>query len=66
MKTEEESSVQPYKSVTFIVGPDKPSGEANWLKTVPGKGWFALFRFYGPKQEFFDRKYKPGDFEKVK
>lgn len=54
------------KSVTFIVGPDKPSGEANWLKTVPGKGWFALFRFYGPKQEFFDRKYKPGDFEKVK
>lgn len=53
-------------SVTFIVSPKKPEGNANWLKTVPGKGWFALFRFYGPKQEFFDRKYKPGDFEKVK
>jgi hypothetical protein len=31
-----------------------------------GKGWFALLRWYGPTQDFFDRKYKPGDFEKVK
>jgi hypothetical protein len=52
-------------SVTFYVGPEQPAGKQNWLKTVPGRGWFALFRFYGPEQLFFDRKYEPGDFEKV-
>jgi hypothetical protein len=26
-----------------------PAGqEKNWIQTVPGKGWFPLFRFYGP------------------
>ncbi|MBN9297041.1 MAG: DUF1254 domain-containing protein [Filimonas sp.] len=53
-------------SVTFIIGPEKPEGNVNWLKTVRGRGWFALFRFYGPTQKFFDRQYKIGDFEKVK
>jgi len=53
-------------SITFYVGPEKPDAAANWLKTVPGCGWFALFRFYAPKQEFFDQKYKVGDFVKVK
>ena len=52
-------------SITFYVGPEKPQGSENWLKTVPGRGWFAIIRWYGPKQEFFDRKYKPGDFVKV-
>ncbi|MDG3582831.1 DUF1254 domain-containing protein [Galbibacter pacificus] len=52
-------------SFTFWVGPKKPDGNVNWLKTVPGKGWFSLFRFYGPDQAFFDREYKVGDFEKV-
>jgi hypothetical protein len=53
-------------SVTFYVGPERPEGAANWLKTVPGRGWFSLFRFYGPTQEFFDRKYRPGDFVRVR
>lgn len=52
-------------SVTFYIGPERPDGAPNWLKTVPGRGWFSLFRFYGPKQEFFDRKYKPGTFVHV-
>lgn len=52
-------------SFTIFVGPEPRSGEKNWIKSVPGKGWFSLFRFYGPKQEFFDRQYKPGDFIKV-
>jgi hypothetical protein len=52
-------------SITFYVGPEQPQGKQNWLKTVPGRGWFALLRWYGPKQEFFDRKYKPGDFVMV-
>ncbi|WP_445170362.1 DUF1254 domain-containing protein [Mycolicibacterium sp. Dal123E01] len=52
-------------SITFHVGPNPPDGGKNWLKTVPGRGWFSLIRWYGPKQEFFDHKYKPGDFVKA-
>lgn len=53
-------------SVTFHIGPKKPKDAKNFLQTVPDKGWFALFRFYGPTQEFFDRKYKVGDFERIR
>jgi hypothetical protein len=52
-------------SVTLNIGPEPPAGARNWLKTVPGRSWFSLIRWYGPKQEFFDHKYKPGDFVKV-
>ncbi|MBX9922438.1 MAG: DUF1254 domain-containing protein [Mycolicibacterium frederiksbergense] len=52
-------------SVTFHIGPQPPEDAQNWLRTVPGRGWFSLIRWYGPTQEFFDRKYKPGDFVKV-
>jgi hypothetical protein len=39
--------------------------ESNWLRTVPGKGWFTLFRLYSPTEPFFDQSWKPGDFEKI-
>jgi hypothetical protein len=52
-------------SITLFVGPEPPDGEKNWLKTVPGRGWFGLYRFYGPTQRFFDNEYRPGDFVKV-
>ena len=36
-------------SVDVYFGPEMPAGqEKNWIKTVPGKGWFPIFRFYGP------------------
>jgi len=38
----------------------------NWIKTVPGKGFFPGIRFYAPTQAFFDKSWKPGDVEKVK
>ncbi|RJG05727.1 DUF1254 domain-containing protein [Noviherbaspirillum cavernae] len=48
-------------------GPAAPAGkEGQWIKTVPGKGWFVYFRIYGPQQPAFDGSWKPGDFEKVK
>ncbi|UIP59162.1 DUF1254 domain-containing protein [Agromyces marinus] len=52
-------------SISLFVGPNPPEGATNWLKTVPGRGWFSLYRFYGPKQEFFDREYTVGDFIRV-
>ncbi|UGT58632.1 DUF1214 domain-containing protein [Nocardia asteroides] len=50
---------------TIFAGPQRPDEATNWLATVPGRGWFALLRWYGPKQEFFDRHYKPGDFVRI-
>jgi hypothetical protein len=34
-------------------------------ETLPGKGWFAYFRFYGPTEPFFDKSWALPDFEKV-
>ena len=38
--------------------------ESNWVKTLPGKGFFLYFRAYGPKKEFFDRKWILSDLKK--
>lgn len=40
--------------------------ESNWIKTVPGKGWFTYFRWYGPTESFFDKSWKLRDIEKIK
>lgn len=48
-------------------GPKAPAGkEGQWIKTVPGRGWFAYIRIYGPEQAAFDGTWKPGDIEEVK
>jgi hypothetical protein len=55
------------ESADLYFGPTAPAGkEGRWIKTVPGKGWFAYFRIYGPEQAAFDKSWKPGDFEEVK
>jgi hypothetical protein len=43
-----------------------PGHEKNWVKTLAGRGWFPLLRFYGPLQPFFDKTRKPDDIEEVK
>jgi len=36
-------------AIDVYFGPEAPAGrERNWVQTMPGKGWFVLFRFYGP------------------
>ncbi len=51
-------------SVDLFFGPEPPEGkERNWVQTVPGKGWFVLLRLYGPLDPWFDRTWKPGEFE---
>lgn len=53
--------------VTLFFGPTAPPGsEGRWIKTAPGRGWFAYFRIYGPEGPAFDGAWKPGDFEEVK
>jgi len=54
-------------SYDIYFGPKAPAGqEANWLQTVPGKGWNMLWRIYGPTEPWYDRSWKIGDPEVVK
>jgi hypothetical protein len=60
-------TVNPDSSVDVWFGPEAPAGnEANWIQTVPGKGWFVLLRIYGPLEPWFDKTWKPGEIELVK
>jgi hypothetical protein len=54
-------------SIDVYFGPKPPPGkESNWVQTLPGKGWFAYFRFYGPTEPFFDKSWALPDFVKVR
>jgi hypothetical protein len=60
----EDLVVNPDGSVDIIFGPEQPSGEnANWLQTIPGKGWFVWIRLYGPLEPWFDKTWRPGEIE---
>jgi len=53
-------------SFDIYVGPKAPKGkESNWIQSVPGRGWNTIFRLYGPLQPWFDKTWRPGDFELV-
>ena len=57
--------LNPDGSADLYFGPERPNGALNWIRTVSGRGWFGGFRFYSPTQAYFDKKWKPGDIEKV-
>jgi hypothetical protein len=62
-------SVKPNEdgSYTMWFGPKAPKGhEGNWIQTMPGKGYCVLLRLYGPLKPWFDKTWKPGDFELVR
>ena len=53
-------------SVDVYFGPEPPAGkEANWLQTIPGKGWWIILRLYGPLEPWFDKTWQPGEMELV-
>jgi len=53
-------------SVDLYFGPKPPKGkEANWIETVPGKGWYTLLRLYGPLEPWFDKTWRPGEIKLV-
>jgi len=52
----------PDGSVDLYFGPKAPPGkEANWIQTVPRKGWFTILRLYGPLDPWFDKTWRPGE-----
>jgi hypothetical protein len=56
-------------SIDLYFGPagSAPAGlEANWIETVPGKGFYPMFRFYSPKAGLFDGTWQLPDVELVK
>jgi hypothetical protein len=66
--TSESGTVQsnPDGSIDVYCGPKAPAGkESNWIQTVPDKGWFTLLRLYGALEPWFDKTWKPGDFERM-
>jgi hypothetical protein len=55
------------KSIDLYFGPKSPSGhESSWVQTLPGRGWFAYFRIYGPEGPAFDGSWRPGDFAEMR
>ena len=54
-------------STDIYVGPKAPVGkESNWLTSVPGRGFFAILRLYGPTETALNRTWRAGDFEEIK
>jgi hypothetical protein len=42
-------------SFDMYFGPTAPSGqESNWIETVPGRGFYLMFRLYSPTAPLFD------------
>ena len=53
-------------SITIWFGPKVPKGkEANWIQTLPDKGWFICLRLYGPLEPWFKQTWRPGEIEPV-
>jgi hypothetical protein len=52
-------------TVDVWFAPTRPQGADNWVQTVTGKGWFTIFRLYGPLQPWFDKSWKLPDIEVI-
>jgi hypothetical protein len=63
----DQNQVNANGSIDVYFGLAAPAGkEANWIKTLPDKGWFTYFRWYSPTEAFFHKSWKLPDIEKVK
>jgi hypothetical protein len=57
----------PGGSVDVYFGPKAPEGkEKNWVPTNRGKGFFLVFRFYGPTEGYINKTWVLNDLEMVK
>jgi hypothetical protein len=57
----------PDGSYDLYFGPEAPAGkEVMWVKTIPGKGWWGIFRMYGPLAAAFDGTWKLNDIVEMK
>ena len=40
--------------------------EANWIQTIPGKGFNPMLRVYSPLEPWFDKTWRSGEIKLVK
>ena len=67
MSSRKEMEINPDGSADIYFGPTKPAGaNKNYIKTIPGKGWFPYFRFYGPSEGYFNKSWQLNDIELMK
>ena len=54
-------------SVDLYFGPaEAPEGmESNFVRTIPGEGFFVYFRLYGPTEPYFEKAWALPDLEKI-
>ena len=53
-------------SIDLFFGPEPPKAhDSNWIKTIPGQGFFAMFRLYGPLEPVFDGSWRLNDIEQL-
>ena len=53
-------------SVDLYFGAKPPKDKKlknNWVPTNPEKGFFVVFRFYGPEEGYIDKTWVLNDFE---
>jgi hypothetical protein len=51
-------------SLDMYFGPAAPTGEEkNWIETVPGRGYYPMFRVYSPTAPLFDGSWTLPDVE---
>ncbi len=63
-------------STTIYFGPEAPAEASalggrggrsrrsgNWIQTIPGRGWHAILRVYGPLPPWYEHTWRPGEFE---
>ncbi len=63
LSSEKDLSKNDDGSYDLYFSPKRPAAAKNWVQTVPSKGWFTIFRLYGPLQPWFDKSWKLNDFE---
>jgi hypothetical protein len=60
----EDPVVNPDGSVDVYFGPAAPTGmEKNWVPTNRDRGFFLVFRFYGPTEGYIDKSWVLNDLE---
>lgn len=61
-----EVDTNPDGSVDIYFGQKAPKGkEKNFIKTDPKKGFFVVFRFYGPLEGYIEKTWVMNDFELI-
>ncbi len=66
LSTYDQPEVNADGSIDIYFGPGAPMGkEKNWVKPLPGQGWFTYIRLYGPLESFFEQTWKPDDIVKA-